>query len=57
MKRWIVRALQAICERTHCVMHRRPFLWLGVCPFAKWSLRLNDRWGLDEWSPPKGDKR
>jgi hypothetical protein len=50
MKPAVVRALVAVCEHTHWATHRRPLIWLlPVCPFARLSLRLEDRWGTDEW--------
>lgn len=44
-RRLIVIALEVLCDLVfHAGNHR----------LAEWSLRLNDRWGLDEWRREKG---
>lgn len=50
VKRWIVIALERICFLFH-------WCWPHECRCAKWSMMLNDKWGLHEWKESSSRER
>lgn len=51
VKRLIVNGIEKACVFTHPVVHHRPWLWLpiGVCPLARLSDHLDQRWNTGQW--------
>jgi hypothetical protein len=46
----IVRGLEGLCDATHFVTYRRPWLWFfPYCPLARLSYSLDERWGTRQW--------